>query len=58
MSDKAKKHPLSRRLPKKANPPTEAATPITPIRNSGLAEAIKHGGQIYQLMVDSIRDYA
>lgn len=58
MSDKAKKHPLSKRPPTKAKAPAEAATPITPIRNSGLADAIKHRGQIYQLMVDSVRDYA
>ena len=58
MSDKAKKRSLSRRPPKKAEPAADAATPITPIRNSGLADAIKHGGQIYQLMVDSVRDYA
>ena len=36
----------------------EAPTPITPISNSRLADAIKHGGRIYQLMVDSVRDYA
>jgi PAS domain S-box-containing protein len=58
MSDKAKKHPLSKRPRKKSDPLPDAATPIIPIRNSGLAEAIKHGGQIYQLMVDSVRDYA
>jgi PAS domain S-box-containing protein len=58
MSDKAKKHPLSKRPPKKSDPLPEAATPIIPIRNSRLAEAIKHGGQVYQLMVDSVRDYA
>jgi PAS domain S-box-containing protein len=58
MSDKAQKRPLPKRPPKKAKPPTEAATPITPIRNSGLADAIKHGGEIYQLMVDSVRNYA
>ena len=59
MSDKAKKHPATKRASKKAAPPVEAAaTPIIPIRNSGLAEAIKHSGQIYQMMVDSVRDYA
>ena len=58
MSDKAKKHPLSNRPPKKDEAPAESPTPITPIRNSGLADAIKHGGRIYELMVDSVRDYA
>jgi PAS domain S-box-containing protein len=58
MSDKAKKRPALKSAPKKGEAPTEAPTPIIPIRNSGLAGAIKHGGQIYQLMVDSVRDYA
>ena len=58
MSDKAEKHPLSNRPPKKEEPPPAAPTPITPIRNSGLAEALKQGGSVYELMVDSVRDYA
>ncbi|HMI43995.1 MAG TPA: PAS domain-containing sensor histidine kinase [Gemmatimonadaceae bacterium] len=58
MSDKAEKRPSPKRPPKKAAVPVEAPTPITPIRNSGLAEALKHGGRIYELMVDSVRDYA
>lgn len=58
MSDKAKKRPAPKRVPKKAEPPLEAPTPIIPIRNSGLADAIRHGAQIYALMVDSVRDYA
>ena len=58
MNDKAKKHPAPKRAAKKAAASIEAPTPIIPIRNSGLADAIKHGGQIYQLMVDSVRDYA
>jgi len=58
MSDKAEKHPLSKRPPKKADAPAEPPTAIIPIRNSGLADAIKHGGRIYELMVDSVRDYA
>jgi PAS domain S-box-containing protein len=58
MSDKAEKRPVSKGAPKKAKTPTEAATPITPIRNSGLADAIKHGGEIYRLLVESVRDYA
>ncbi|MDP9206551.1 MAG: PAS domain-containing sensor histidine kinase [Gemmatimonadota bacterium] len=58
MSDKPEKHPLSKRTPKKTDPPPESPTPIIPIRNSGLADAIKHGGRVYELMVDSVRDYA
>ncbi|HMF86588.1 MAG TPA: PAS domain-containing sensor histidine kinase [Gemmatimonadaceae bacterium] len=58
MSDKAKKRPAPKRVPKKAEAPLEVSTPIIPIRNSGLADAIKQGGQFYQMMVDSVRDYA
>jgi PAS domain S-box-containing protein len=58
MSDKAEQHPLSKRSPNKPDAPAESPTPITPIRNSGLADAIKHGGRIYELMVESVRDYA
>jgi PAS domain S-box-containing protein len=56
MTDKAEKHPLSERPPKVREP--DAPTPITPIGNSRLSETIKHGGRIYQLMVESVRDYA
>jgi len=56
MTDKAEKHPLSARAPKA--PEGEAPTPITPIGNSRLADAIKRGGRFYQLMVESVRDYA
>jgi PAS domain S-box-containing protein len=56
MTDPAEKHPLSNRAPK--TPDGEATTPITPIGNSRLADAVKHGGRIYQLMVESVRDYA
>ncbi|MEO8910952.1 MAG: PAS domain-containing sensor histidine kinase [Gemmatimonadaceae bacterium] len=37
---------------------SEVPTPITPIGKSRLSDAIKHGGRIYQLMVESVRDYA
>jgi PAS domain S-box-containing protein len=37
---------------------TKSATPITPIGNSRLADVLKHGGRVYQLMIDSVRDYA
>jgi PAS domain S-box-containing protein len=56
MTDPAEKHPLSDRPPKASE--GEAPTPITPIGNSRLADAVKHSGRIYQLMVDSVRDYA
>jgi PAS domain S-box-containing protein len=56
MTDPAERHPLSDRAPKA--PEGEAPTPITPIGNSRLADAVKHGGRIYQLMVESVRDYA
>ncbi|MEA2764492.1 MAG: hypothetical protein QOK07_896 [Gemmatimonadaceae bacterium] len=50
------KHSLSKRAPK--TPAGEAATPIIPIGNSRLADAVKHSDRIYQLMVESVRDYA
>ena len=56
MTDPAEKHPLSARPPKA--PEGEAPTPITPIGNSRLADAVKHGGRVYGLMVESVRDYA
>jgi PAS domain S-box-containing protein len=56
MKDPAEKNPLSERQAK--TPEGEAPTPITPIGNSRLADALKHGGRIYQLMVESVRDYA
>ena len=55
-SDKAKKRPAAP-PPKSSSTPSEG-TPIIPISNTGLAEAIKHGGRIYQLMVEAVRDYA
>jgi PAS domain S-box-containing protein len=56
MKDPAERRRLSNSAPKasEGDPPT----PITPIGNTGLAEAVKHGGPIYQLMVESVRDYA
>jgi PAS domain S-box-containing protein len=56
MTDKADMNPLTDR-PAKSRAP-ESATPITPISNSRLADTIKHGGSVYQLMVESVRDYA
>src|SRR5436305_11452338 len=58
MADQAGNHPLSNRRAKSGDTPNGGPTPITPIANSGLAEAIKHGGRIYQLMVDAVKDYA
>ena len=58
MSEPAERHPLNARPPKGTDSPPESPVPITPIGNSRLAEEIKHGGRIYQLMVDSVRDYA
>src|SRR3982751_6919831 len=56
MKDKAEKHPNSGRVPNGREP--DSPTPITPIGNSRLSDAIKHGGRIYQLMVESVREYA
>src|SRR5437016_5236084 len=58
MADKAENHPLSNRRPKSCDTPNGGPPPITPIANSGLAEAIKRGDRIYQLMVDWVKDYA
>jgi PAS domain S-box-containing protein len=56
MKDKAGKHPRSTGASRASE--RETATPITPIANSRLSDAIKHGGRVYQLMVESVRDYA
>src|SRR3954470_20801023 len=53
MLDKAENH-----RSKGDDPPNGASTPITPIANSGLADAIRHGGRVYELMVDAVKDYA
>jgi PAS domain S-box-containing protein len=58
VADQANNHPLSNRRPKGNDTPNGKSTPILPIANSGLADTIKHGGRIYQLMVESVRDYA
>ena len=58
MNEKAKKHPLPVRSSKVAKASAKSKTPITPIGYSRLSETIKHGGRIYQLMVESVRDYA
>jgi PAS domain S-box-containing protein len=56
MTDPAQTHPLSNRSPKATE--GEAPTPITPIATSRLADAVKQGGGLYRLMVESVRDYA
>jgi PAS domain S-box-containing protein len=56
MTDPAERHPLSDRPPKASE--GEAPTPIIPIGTSRLSDAVKDGGRIYQLMVESVRDYA
>jgi PAS domain S-box-containing protein len=58
MSEKAKKELISVRPPKVAKAPAESKTPIIPIGHPRLSDTIKDGGRIYQLMVDSVRDYA
>jgi PAS domain S-box-containing protein len=58
MKDKANKNPLSVPAPNGPDPSVEAPSSITPIGSAQLIDAIKHGGRIYQLMVDSVRDYA
>jgi len=58
MNDKAKKQPPTAPPAKAAKPSTKSTTPIIPIGHSRLSDKIKHGGQIYQLMVESVRDYA
>lgn len=57
MADNAENHPPSNRAPKPPNTPSEG-TPVTPLAKTRLADTIKHGGRIYQLMVESVRDYA
>ena len=58
MADNAENHPLAHRRPKPDEPPNGGKTPITPIGKSRLAEAIRHGGRVYQTMVEAVRDYA
>jgi PAS domain S-box-containing protein len=56
MTDKAENHPLPGRKPK-PDAPSEG-TPITPLTKNRLADTVKHGGRIYQLMVEAVHDYA
>jgi len=54
MADQAKKDQRRDRLPAAAEAQGEAA----PIAQTRLANTIEHGGRIYQLMVEAVRDYA
>ena len=54
MADKAKKLQQRDRLSAAAEAEGEAA----PIAHTRLATTIEHGGRIYQLMVEAVRDYA
>ncbi len=53
----AENHSHPNRPPRSGSTPNEG-TPIIPIANTRLAETIKHGSRIHQLMIDSVRDYA
>ncbi|HKR08148.1 MAG TPA: ATP-binding protein [Gemmatimonadaceae bacterium] len=58
MIDKAENHSPGNGRIKREDAPNGGKTPITPIGKSRLAEAIRHGGSIYQMMVEAVRDYA
>ena len=58
MVDKAKNHSPGNGRKKHEDGPNGGKTPITPIGKSRLAEAIRHGGSVYQMMVEAVRDYA
>jgi len=53
MADKAERNPPSKGS-KSSDTPSEPA----PIAKTRLADTIRHGGRIYQLMVESVHDYA
>src|SRR5258706_5918957 len=53
MADKAERNPLS-----KGSRSSDAHSEPAPIARTRLAETIRHGGRIYQLMVESVHDYA
>ena len=58
MRERAKNDPDRNRRPARGKRPNTPPGSITPIANTGLADAIRDGGKIYQLMIDSVRDYA
>ena len=53
MADKAERNPLSN-----GSNSSDAPSEPAPIAKTRMAETIKHGGRIYQLMVESVHDYA
>ena len=53
MADTAERNPLS-----EGSTPSNAPREPAPIAKTRLAETIRHGGRIYQLMVESVHDYA
>src|SRR5450759_5649302 len=54
MADNAESHPQPDPRPTSRDAPRKPA----PIAKTRLADTVKHGGRIYQLMVESVRDYA
>jgi PAS domain S-box-containing protein len=58
MADKAQSFPLANPRPASHDAPDDAPRKPAPIAKTRLADTIKHGGRIYQLMVESVRDYA
>ena len=58
MADKAESLPQSNPRPASHDAPGDAPREPAPIAKTRLADTIKHGGRIYQLMVESVRDYA
>ena len=57
MADR-KKHPLAKARAVPDETSDAGRTPITPIGKSRLAEEIRQGRRLYQMMVESVRDYA
>lgn len=57
MAEKAENKPRPPE-PSAEEKPGDRATPVIPLGKVRLADTLKHGGRIYQLMVDSVRDYA
>ncbi len=58
MADKAESLPQSNPRPASHDAPGDVPREPAPIAKTRLADTIKHGGRIYQLMVESVRDYA
>ncbi len=58
MPEKPNKQPLSIHRPKGVDAGAPPLNPLTLIGAAPLSDAIKHGGRVYQMMVDSVRDYA